>query len=72
MATTEELQARLDEAQSALHKVMIGKQTVRIVYDGVEYGYSPANVGDLRAYILELQVQLGQKTGRCRASKVWF
>lgn len=72
MATTEELQARLDEAQAALHKVMIGKQTVRIVYDGVEYAYSPANVGDLRAYILELQVQLGQKTGRCRASKVWF
>ena len=72
MATTDELQAQLDDAQTALHKLMIGQGRVRVEYEGKMVIYTPANIGDLRAYILELQVQLGQKPGRARASRVWF
>ena len=67
MATTEELQERLDEATTALHKVLTGQQAVRIEYDGKAKFFNQTNVGDLRAYIRELMVQLGQKTGRSGA-----
>jgi hypothetical protein len=69
---TEDLQTRLDEAQDALHRLMTGKGRVRVEYEGKMVIYTQANIGDLRAYILELQVQLGQKPGRSRASTVFF
>jgi hypothetical protein len=72
MTTTDDLETQLSEAQTALHKLMTGQGVVRLMYDAKEVIYTPANIGDLRAYILELQVQLGQKTGRCKASRVWF
>lgn len=72
MATTDELTARLSDAETALHKLMIGQQTVRLMYDGKEVMYTAATAGDLRAYITELQVALGIKSGRSRATSVYF
>ena len=72
MATTDELQTQLDDAQTALHNLMTGQGTVRIEYEGKMVIYTPANIGNLRAYILELQVQLGQKPGRSRSISVYF
>jgi hypothetical protein len=72
MATTDELKARLCDAETALHKLMTGQKTVRFTYDGKEVMYTPATAADLRAYIQELQVQLGQKPSRSRASRVYF
>ncbi len=72
MATTEVLLQRLSEAETALHKLVTGQQTVKLEYDGKSVTYSQASMGDLRAYISELQVKTGQKSRRCRAGKVWF
>ena len=72
MPTTDELTAMLDDAQTALHKLMTGQGRVRVLYEGKMVIYTPANIGNLRAYILELQVQLGQKPGRARSTSVYF
>ena len=72
MATTEELQTRLDEAETALHKLLTGQQTVRLEYDGKSVTYTAASAGDLRAYIGQLQVNLGLKSRRSRAITVGF
>lgn len=67
MVTNEQLQARLAEAETALHQIMTGTSTVEVSYNGRQVQYSRTNAGDLRAYILDLKVQLGIKTGRSRA-----
>lgn len=67
MATSEVLQTRLNAAEEALHALMTGTKEVEIEYDGRRVKYSQAKAGDLRVYIRELQVQLGQKTGRSKA-----
>lgn len=72
MATQEVLLQRLSEAESALHKLAIGQQTVKLEYDGKSVTYSQATAGDLRAYIAELKVQTGSRSSRSRAGKVWF
>lgn len=67
MATTEELQTRLTEAETALHRLMTGQSTARISYDGRDVEYTRAKVGDLRAYISELKSSLGLTGGRKKA-----
>ncbi len=72
MATQDELLSRLSDAETALHNLLIGKQTIRLEYDGKSVTYSQSSIGDLRAYITELKVQTGQMTSRSRAGKVYF
>lgn len=72
MATTEDLQSRLDDANAALHDLMTGKQKVRVEYQGRMVIYTPANIGALRGYIEELEIALGVKKCRSGATSVWF
>lgn len=72
MATREELLQRLSEAETALHKLVTGQQTVRLEYDGKSVTYTQATMGQLRAYIAELEVKTGKRSSRSRAGKVWF
>jgi len=60
LATTEQLQARLTEAENALHEVMMGK-SVRTIVDqsGERIEFSPTNTSRLSAYIEGLKRQLG-------------
>lgn len=54
------LQARLVEAEAALHKLQIGQQAATVSYDGKSVTYSQARIADLQSYILNLRIQLGQ------------
>lgn len=70
MVDTVTLQARLEEAETALHQLMVGAKSVRVSYDGQSVEYVLADTGRLRAYIAELKSQLGQTGGRTRARTV--
>lgn len=42
--------ARLEEVETALHQLAMGKQVVEVARDGRRVVYGKANVGDLTAY----------------------
>lgn len=65
MATTEQLQARLTDAENAYHALMIGG-SVRVTVDqnGERVEFTAANAARLRAYIDHLKMQLGLTTVR--------
>jgi hypothetical protein len=60
MATKEELQAYLAEAEKAYHSLMMGG-AVRVTVDqnGERVEFSAANANKLLQYIMHLQTQLG-------------
>lgn len=60
MATLEQLQ----EAQQALHDLMTGQQIVEITLNGRTTKFTPANCGQLRLYIEELNQQLNVMSNR--------
>jgi hypothetical protein len=64
MATLEELQALLTEAQSAHHKILLGgqAQTVREA-DGSTVIYNNASATDLSLYISRLQGEISALQG---------
>lgn len=67
------LQARLTEAETALHKLIVGKTTVQLSYQGESLTFTTADEGRLRLYINELRAQLGLlTTSRTRARRVVF
>lgn len=69
------IEARLLEAEIALHQLMIGKSVVSLsrgdsAGNSRSYQYSQANIAQLKAYILELKGQLGLGSGRRRPAGV--
>jgi hypothetical protein len=64
MPTPEELQSRLNEAESAYHALMTGKSAVQVAYENGSATYTQADKTNLRAYIQELKSQLGIGGGR--------
>jgi hypothetical protein len=69
--STATLQQWLADAQSAMAALMTGRREVTVSYDGKSVTYSNASRGDLVAWILQLQKQLGIGCGR-RAMRVYF
>lgn len=63
MADLATLQARLAEAEAALHAVSIGGQAVRITVDGHTTEYTPAKVETMRLYIGDLKRQIEAASG---------
>jgi hypothetical protein len=64
MATLNELQTYLAEAQTALHNVLIGKGVAEVRdFNGELVRYSKVDTALLRAYIKELQDQIGVLLG---------
>ncbi len=59
MASTPELRTRLDEAETALHALMMGRREISVAYEGKSVTYTRANMADLRAYIAELEGRIG-------------
>lgn len=56
-------QARLTEAEDALHKLLIGNSArVYVDQNGERVEYNAANAARLRAYIMELKIALGNKS----------
>jgi hypothetical protein len=68
MATTEQLQTWLDQAVAARHKLLTGSITERWDYEGRSMTFTKVNIGELQAYIRELEFKLGMTaTGRTKA-----
>lgn len=59
MTDTATLQARLTEAEAALHDLQTGRREVSVGYDGRSVTFTQASIGQLRAYIADLKSQLG-------------
>lgn len=51
-------QQRLDEAETALHKLRIGAASVSLGYGDRQVTYTKAELGDLKRYVAELKAQL--------------
>ena len=49
----------LSEAYAALHAVQVGKKRTVVRFDNRSVQYSQTNIGELRAYIAELERQCG-------------
>jgi hypothetical protein len=62
MIDTATLQARLTEAQTALHDLIMGKSVVKVGHGDLEVTYRKTDEIKLRAYISELNSQLGNST----------
>jgi len=73
--TTAALQAQLSDARAAYHRLMTGSKVEQVSYAAGQVNrtmkYSVANIDALRAYIADLERQLGIK-GRRRAIGVRF
>lgn len=66
MTDTATLEARLAEAETALHKLLTGTKVVSVKSEVGETSYRSfaTDVEKLRGYIVELKTQLGQTGGR--------
>lgn len=68
MADQTTLQARLDEAEDALHKLTIGRREEAYTHAAGDVSrqvkWTAASISELRAYIADLRRQLGQPTRR--------
>lgn len=68
MPDTATLEARLAEAEAALHRLLISRQTVQLRRaDGSQVEYTAASADSLRGYIAELKSQLGRRSRRAIA-----
>lgn len=57
-------QSDLDSARAALHDLMTGKRVARVQKDGRLVEFTAASVSDLKQYISDLEVQLGNTQRR--------
>lgn len=58
MADLPTLQARLTEAEAALHALMMGTRVVSVQTDTKQVRYTETDQGKLRGYIAELRGQI--------------
>ncbi|CAI1666938.1 gpW family protein [Serratia marcescens] len=56
--------AQLEEARKALHELLTGKRVASIQKDGRAVTFTSATLNELRAYISDLEVQLGLASRR--------
>lgn len=67
MATQQEL----NEARDAYHKLVTGRSLVSVSVDGVTTQYTQADIGNLRAYIENLEAKLGGARNRRGPARVF-
>lgn len=72
MTDTATLQARLDAAEEALHKLQTGALEVEVDYDGHSAKYQAVNQGELRRYIRSLEKKLGVASSKAGSARVTF
>jgi L,D-peptidoglycan transpeptidase YkuD (ErfK/YbiS/YcfS/YnhG family) len=58
------LNARLTEAQTALHDLSVGKKVVKIGTADKQLAFTQADVRQLRAYIGRLQMEIAIRAGQ--------
>jgi hypothetical protein len=76
MADQATLRARLDEAETALHQLTIGRRSKAFTHAAGDVSrrleWTEASIPQLRAYIADLRRQLGMTVGRRRAIGISF
>ena len=76
MASIEELQARLAEAEAALHRLLIGALEASVGSGDTQATFSRTTVPELRNYIADLKSQIavaqGQNRSGSRRLEVYF
>ena len=72
MADEATLQARLEAAEDAEHRLATGALEVEVDYDGHAVKYARPNLGELRRYIRSLRRKLGQSGSNAGAARVTF
>lgn len=65
-----QIESWLVEAENALHRLRIGKAPVRLRHGLKDETFAVTSVSSLMSYIDSLKSQLGQPTGRQRATRV--
>lgn len=67
------LRKRLDEAEAALHRLMVGELevTVSVVGFGAT-NYTQTNRNQLERYIAKLKSDIARQTGQARRSPIFF
>jgi hypothetical protein len=66
------LEEMLAEAQTALHQLMIGRRSVKVIADGgYTIEYTAANIVKLKAYIAELQAQIAGLSVKGAVLPIW-
>lgn len=71
--TLDTLRQRLEEAEDALHRLMMGELEVTVSVTG--YGatnYNSVNQQKLELYISKLKVEIAKKTGRPKRGPIFF
>ncbi len=63
-------QTELDEARAALHKLLTGRQAVKLQMNGRNVEYTPADYGQLDKYIKKLESELSLVNNR-RPARVY-
>lgn len=58
MADLATLQARLSEAETALHKLNLGAQEMQVDHGDMRVAFTKASVGDLQRYVADLKAQI--------------
>jgi hypothetical protein len=67
------LEARLTEAEDALHQLAIGnKARVFVDQNGERVEFAMTSMDRLRAYVMNLKVQLGKPTGVSGPMTPWM
>lgn len=69
---TATLEARLTEAENALHQLLLGQTVTVVSYDGHRTESKPADEVKLRRYVQELKRQLGQVPSGRMSRRVVF
>jgi len=69
---TATLEARLTEAENALHTLLLGQTVTVVSYDGHRTEFKPADEGKLRRYVQELKRKLGQAPAGRMSRRVVF
>jgi len=73
MADLATLKTRLDEAETALHALATGQQSVSVRYpDGKQVDFTAARQRELERYIANLRVQITRAEGGKRAPRLVF
>lgn len=71
MTTLATLQTRLEEAQSALHLLMMGEKEARVQHAANKsVAYTETNRADLERYIQQLEGEIARIEGRPRRGRI--
>jgi hypothetical protein len=62
----------LEQAKTALHQLMIGRRSVKVIADGdYTVEYSAANIDRLKAYIADLEAQIAGTQTKGAVIPIW-